>query len=127
MFYAKTQKIMRSGIEKYSIEFNSESVQILLKPIEDDIEFHICKDWQPNKSVSFLDIMNKKIDILGIEMIAKPYLYKSAIMYQKKYKDEGEVDTMIFKDKKELKVAVFLNKKAKEILTLEKQFERLGL
>ncbi len=49
-------------------------------------------------------------------------------MYSKYYDSNGdEINLFIFKKEQKLGVAVYKGKEFKEVVTLEKQFERLGL
>ena len=88
MIYAKTQKIMKTGISKYSKEFENtkEDTQILVTSDEGDgVDYTMCNKWNPAKKVSFKDIMNVRVDLLGFEeyenkergfVKGKLYLYK---------------------------------------------------
>lgn len=131
MILAKTQKIMKTGISKYSKELNisKEETQILVKSDEaDGVNYTICYNWNPKTKVSFKDIMDVKVDLLGFERLASPFLRKSIDMYAKYY--DGLVEEMnlfIFEKNNKVGVAVYSGKTFKEMLTLEKQFERLGI
>jgi hypothetical protein len=109
MIFQKTQKIMNTGIGKYSRinEVTEEQTQILVKAEGDEkVNYTICKEWKPLEVVSFKQIMDVRVDILGFEMLASLFIFK--------------------KDSK-LGIAVYEKNNFKEILTLEKQFERLGI
>ena len=70
--------------------------------------------------------MDVRVDILGFEMLASPFLRKSVDMYSKYYESD-DVNLFIFKKDSKLGIAVYEKNNFKEILTLEKQFERLGI
>ena len=131
MIYAKTKQIMNTGIAKYSdiYEQQVEDTQILIKSDDSDgVNYQMCKKWNPNEEVTFKDIMDAKVDILGFEYMSAPFLRKSVDMYAKKYEtDSPEMNLFIFKKDEKLGIAVYKQREFKEALTLQKQFERLGL
>lgn len=120
---------MNTGIGKYSRinEVTEEQTQILVKAEGDEkVNYTICKEWKPLEVVSFKQIMDVRVDILGFEMLASPFLRKSVDMYSKYYESD-DVNLFIFKKDSKLGIAVYEKNNFKEILTLEKQFERLGI
>jgi|TARA_B110000908_G_scaffold20981_1_gene23570 hypothetical protein len=132
MILGKTQKIMKTGIAKYSKEFEitKDNTQILITAQEKDgaLTFRMCNCWSPKQRVGFKDIMDVRVDMLGFEMMASPFLSKSVEMYAKYYDVlVKEINLFIFEKNDKVGVAVYENKKFKEAVSLEKQFERLGL
>jgi hypothetical protein len=131
MIFGKTQKIMKTGISKYSKEFKTtkENTQILVKANGDDgVSYTMCNNWKPKDEVSFKDIMDVRVDLLGFELMASPFLRKSVDMYAKYYDASNSIiNLFIFEKSDKIGVAVYENTKFKETLTLEKQFERLGI
>lgn len=131
MIFGKTQKIMKTGISKYSKEFETtkENTQILVKANkEDGVNYTMCNNWKPQNEVSFKDIMDVRVDLLGFEMMASPFLRKSVDMYAKQFDTSNSIiNLFIFEKSDKIGVAVYENTKFKETLTLEKQFERLGI
>ena len=131
MIYGKTKQIMNTGIDKYSdiYDLNVEDTQILVKSNDSDgVRYQMCKKWNPEEEVSFKDIMDAKVDILGFEYISAPFLRKSVDMYAKKYETNSpDMNLFIFRKNEKLGIAVYKHKEFKEALTLQKQFERLGI
>ena len=131
MIFGKTQKIMKTGISKYSKEFETtkENTQILVRANEGDgVNYTMCNSWKPQNEVTFKDIMDVRVDLLGFEMMASPFLRKSVDMYSKHYDtSNSQINLFIFEKSDKIGVAVYEGTKFKETLTLEKQFERLGI
>lgn len=128
MISAKANSIMNKGIEKYSKKHNT-LVQIRMSANETNgVKYEICTDWNPVESVSFKDLMDTRIDLLGIESLSEPFMRKSLKMYSDYY--EANIDTIsmfLFKKNGELQIAIYKDTAFKELLTLEKQFKRLGV
>ena len=131
MIFGKTQKIMKTGISKYSkeLEITKESTQILVTSDEaNGVDYTICESWKPNFKVSFKDIMDVRVDLLGFEMMAPPFLRKSVDMYANYYDTlPKEINLFIFEKNDKVGVAVYDKTVFKEAISLEKQFERLGI
>ncbi len=126
-----TSKIMLGGIFKYAniYQADEKDVQIrVTKKDEESLNFEMCENWQPKEVVTFKDILNKKIDILGYEQLSTPFLIKSLNLYEKEF-DLGKENLSIFLFIRNDKVglAVFEDKKNLKLLTLSKHFEQLGL
>lgn len=131
MIFVKTQKIMKTGIKKYSKVFNStkEDTQILVKSDEaNGVNYLMCNKWNPKQKVTFKDIMDVRVDLLGFEGLASPFLRKSIDMYAKYYDAlPDEMNLFIFEKNEKVGLAVYVRGVYKELIPLEKQFERLGL
>ena len=84
------KKIMMTGINKYAKVYDVEpkNIQILVKDKPDgSVIFTICKEFRVQEEVSFLQIMDKKMDIFQYESLASPYLKKSLEMYSQDTND----------------------------------------
>jgi len=84
------KKIMMTGINKYAkvYEVEPKNIQILVKDEpEGSVTFTICKEFRVQEEVSFLQIMDKKMDIFQYESLASPYLKKSLEMYSQATND----------------------------------------
>ena len=131
MILGKTQKIMKTGISKYSkeLEITKDSTQILVTSNETDgVDYQICNSWCPTLKVSFKDIMDVRVDLLGFEMMASPFLRKSVDMYADYYNTlPKEINLFIFEKNNKIGVGVYERTSFREAISLEKQFERLGI
>jgi hypothetical protein len=90
MIESIVKKIMITGINKYAKKYadSPKNIQILVKDIPNGVvSFTICKDFELKEEVSFLEIMDKKIDMFQYEAIASPYLKKSLEMYSENTND----------------------------------------
>lgn len=84
------KKIMMTGINKYAKVYDVEpkNIQILVKDDPDgSVTFTICKEFKVQEEVTFLQIMDKKMDIFQYESLASPYLKKSLEMYSQDTND----------------------------------------
>ena len=132
MILSKTQKIMKTGIAKYSksLERKEEDIQIQVKADQNSegVIYQICDKWNPKIEVSFKDIMDTKIDWLGFESMAAPFMRKSVDWYIKYYESiSSDISLFTFKKDNRIGVAVYHKLDVKEMITLEKQFQRIGL
>lgn len=126
-----TSKIMLGGICKYANIYQTEEKQVQIrvsKAPNNELNYEICQEWQPKEQVTFKDILNKKIDILGYEQLATPFLIKSLDLYQKEFSTEEEkLSIFLFNRNDKVGIAVFEEKKNLKLITLSKHFEQLGL
>ena len=76
------KKIMLTGIDKYANEYGLTDVDVQIKVLNkaDGVIYKICEKYITEKEeVSFLQIMNKKMDMFGYEGLASPFLKRSLI------------------------------------------------
>jgi hypothetical protein len=84
------KKIMLTGIKKYAniYEVEPKNIQIYVKDKPNgSVTFQICKEFKVQEEVSFLQIMDKKMDMFQYEALASPYLKKSLEMYAQNTND----------------------------------------
>jgi len=85
------KKIMNTGINKYAKEYIVPSNEVQIKVTNDPngtVIYAMCKNFKEVESVSFLQIMNKKMDIFQYEALANPFLKKSLELYAKESNDD---------------------------------------
>jgi hypothetical protein len=103
----QTQKIMREAIERYAKEndVSNERVQLLIYTDNPDLEpkYKVLLDNKPLKEVSFNEILNVKLDFLGREFIATPFITSTIKRLMNESSCEfNEVNVLIYpKDKTE--------------------------
>ncbi|MEI7509975.1 MAG: hypothetical protein WCJ62_10985 [Flavobacterium sp.] len=85
------KKIMITGLTKYAKAYNVTTGEVQIKVTNDingTVNYEICVQNNVVEKVRFINIMDKKIDFLGYESIANPFLKKSLEMYAKETNDE---------------------------------------
>tara|TARA_R110001599_G_scaffold171331_4_gene361964 strand:+ start:15314 stop:15715 length:402 start_codon:yes stop_codon:yes gene_type:complete len=74
----QTKKIMKNAIVRYAKEEEIETkrIQLLIYTDNPDLEpkYKVLKDNKEFKKVSFNDILNVKLDFLGREILATPFI-----------------------------------------------------
>ena len=77
----QTKKIMKAAIERYAEEekVDKNKVQLLIYTDNPDCEpkYKVLIHNKPLKQVSFNEILNVKLDFLGRELIATPFITSS--------------------------------------------------
>ena len=85
------KKIMTTGITKYAKAYNVPAEQVQIKVTNDPngtVFYTMCDNFKAVESVSFLQIMDKKMDIFQYEALANPFLKKSLELYANDTKDD---------------------------------------
>lgn len=80
------KKIMITGLTKYAKAYNVPISEVQIKvtnDIESTVNYEICLQNKIVEKVRFINIMDKKIDFLGYESVANPFLKKSLEMFSK--------------------------------------------
>jgi hypothetical protein len=84
MVEAIVKKIMTTGINKYAKLYNVSEDKVQIKVTNDPsgtVFYTMCNNFKEVEVVSFLQIMNKKMDIFQYETLANPFLKKSLGLY----------------------------------------------
>jgi hypothetical protein len=85
------KKIMTTGILKYAQSYDVSADRVQIKVTNDPngtVFYAMCNNFKEIESVSFLQIMNKKMDIFQYEALANPFLKKSLELYAKETNDD---------------------------------------
>jgi len=131
MVNAIVKKIMLKGIKKYAKVYNvpEKEVQIKVTDNEDGYVFYtICVNFQEKEQVTFLQIMDAKIDLLGYQQLANPFMKKSLEMYAKETEDDLiNVCSFIMNVKENIGLAFYNKYKCGKTISLGKHLEELGL
>ena len=125
------KKIMMTGINKYAQAYgtSNENVQIKVTDhIEGNVIYTMCNDFKDVEQVTFLNIMDKRMDFFGYEGLASPFLKKAlAIFATEAGCDVSEVNCFIMKHKETVGLAFYNGFKNGKNILLAKQLEQLGL
>lgn len=130
MVISKTTKIMQTGIKKFEAEFNVsvEETQIQVTMLETgEIVYKKVNNWLPISQVTFLEIMDKKYDFLGFEMMASPVMQQSIVLFAEQLKVSPlEINVFIFEHEKQIGIAVYHLQEHKKNILLKNHLENLG-
>jgi hypothetical protein len=125
------KKIMTTGILKYaqSYDVSADKVQIKVTNNPDGTVFYtMCNNFKEVERVSFLQIMNKKMDIFQYEALANPFLKKSLELYAKDTNDEViNVCSFIMQVNNNIGLAFYNGYKNGKNISLAKHLGELGL
>jgi hypothetical protein len=131
MVQAIVKKIMSKGIRKYAKVYEVPENEIQIKVTNDAngyVFYTICKNFKETERVTFLQIMDAKIDLLGYQQLANPFMKKSIEMYAKDTDDEIEnVCSFIMIVKENIGLAFYNKYKCGKTIALSKHLEELGL
>jgi hypothetical protein len=125
------KKIMMTGINKYSKQYATSNDNVQIKVTDDvngNVFYTMCNDFNDVEQVTFLNIMDKRMDFFGYEGLASPFLKKALSMFAQEVNcDIANVNCFILKHKETVGLAFYNgNKNGKNVL-LAKQLEQLGL
>lgn len=125
------KKIMLKGIKKYAkyYEVPENEVQIKVTNNVDGYVFYtICVQFQEKERVTFLQIMDTKMDLLGYQQIANPFMKKSLEMYAKDTEDDlVNVCSFIMNVKENIGLAFYNKYKCGKTISLGKHLAELGI
>lgn len=125
------KKIMTTGITKYAKAYNvpAEQVQIKVTNNPDGTVFYtMCNNFKEVERVSFLQIMDKKMDIFQYEALANPFLKKSLELYANDTNDDIlNVCSFIIKVNNNIGLAFYNGYKNGKNISLAKHLGELGL
>ena len=125
------KKIMTTGIVKYAkaYEVPADKVQIKVTNNPDGTVFYtMCNNFKEVERVSFLQIMDKKMDIFQYEALANPFLKKSLELYANDTNDVIlNVCSFIMQVNNNIGLAFYNGYKNGKSISLGKHLGELGL
>jgi len=130
----QTKKIMSSAIKRYSEEEKVETnkIQLLISTDNPDCEpqYQVLIHNKPLKKVSFNEILNVKLDFLGRELIATPFITSSLKkMIRENNCSYEEANVLIYatdKEAEDIKLYFFVNTTAAKSMTFKDIFADIG-
>jgi len=132
MVEAIVKKIMTTGINKYAKLYDVPAEKVQIKVTNDPngtVFYTMCNDFKEVEVVSFLQIMDKKMDIFQYETLANPFLKKSLEMYSNDTNDDVlNVCSFIMKvNNNNIGLAFYNGYKNGKNISLGKHLGELGL
>jgi hypothetical protein len=125
------KKIMTTGINKYATLYNVPAEQVQIKVTNDPtgtVFYTMCNNFKEVEVVSFLQIMNKKMDIFQYEALANPFLKKSLELYANDTNDDVlNVCSFIMQVNNNIGLAFYNGYKNGKNISLGKHLGELGL
>jgi hypothetical protein len=125
------KKIMTTGIVKYAQSYDISADKVQIKVTNDPsgtVFYTMCKNFKEVESVSFLQIMNKKMDIFQYEALANPFLKKSLQLYAKETNDDVlNVCVFIMQVNNNIGLSFYNKYKNGKNISLGKHLGELGL
>jgi len=125
------KKIMTTGITKYAKAYSVEPEQVQIRVTNDPngtVFYTIYKNFKEVERITFLQIMDKKMDIFQYEALANPFLKKSLEMYANDTKDNVlNVSSFIMKRNNDIELAFYNEYKNGKVISLGKHLRELGL
>jgi hypothetical protein len=122
-------KIMMTGINKYAEAYGASNDDVQIKVTDDEngnVFYTITKDFKDVEVVTFLNIMNKKMDFFGYEGLASPFLKKALRIFAEEVGCEiSNVNCFIVKHKKTIGLAFYDGFKSGKNILIAKQLEAL--
>ena len=125
------KKIMMTGIKKYAQAYGTSNEDVQIK-VTDDIDgnviYTMCNDFKDVQTVTFLNIIDKRMDFFGYEGLASPFLKKALGIFATETGCEvSQVNCFIMKHKETVGLAFYNGYKNGKNILLSKQLEELGL
>ena len=125
------KKIMMTGINKYAKLNDTSNENIQIKVTDDvngNVFYTICKDFKKVEQVTFLNILDKRMDFFGYEGLASPFLKKALSIFATESDCEiAKASCFIMKHKETIGLAFYNEFKNGKSISLAKQLEELGL
>ena len=125
------KKIMTTGIVKYAQSYDVSADKVQIKVTNDPsgtVFYTMCNNFKEVESVSFLQIMNKKMDIFQYEALANPFLKNSLQLYAKETNDDVlNVCVFIMQVNNNIGLSFYNGYKNGKNISLGKHLGELGL
>ena len=122
---------MTTGIEKYAKAYGVPANEVQIKVTDNPngtVVYTMCKQFKEVEQVSFLQIMDKKLDLFQYEALANPYLKKSLEIYAKDTNDDVQnVCSFIMQVQNNIGLAFYNGYKNGKNVSLAKELAELGL
>lgn len=92
-------KIINRGLDNFQTQFqaqpNTTQIRVYLDEGGEAVRYDACVNWQPKQTVSFKEILNKKMDLMGYEQMSTPVFYKALVLFSNQFEKPIE-QTSVF-------------------------------
>ena len=125
------KKIMVGGIDKYAKLHNVQPEMVQIKVVNNEngtVFYKICNNFKEVESATFLQIMNKKMDLFGYESMSNPFMKKALVSYADETNDDVKnVSCFILKRNDNIQIAFYNGFKNGKITALKNLLREMGL
>jgi hypothetical protein len=125
------KKIMMTGLTKYAKKYEVSTEQVQIKVTDNPmgtVFYDICVGFETKERVTFLNIMDKKLDLLQYEAISNPFMKSSLNKYATETEDDVEnVCSFILKHNDNIGLSFYNKFKNGKNVLLGKHLSELGL
>ena len=126
----QTKDVMRNAIIRFAEENEIDNTESQIMICSDDPEclpsYKVLKSYKPQKDITFKELLNVKVDFLGREIIATPFIKNCIKRLTKEnsctYKDINVVVYSKDQECKNIKMYLFVNHKPTKELTFDYLF-----
>ena len=129
MIVAQTKKIMTKAIDRYAEVYgvDKSNVQLMIRPKNNEFAptYDVCKEYRKVEEVTFAQILNVRLDFLGREMIATPFIKNSLVRMSKETQSNWkDINVIIYYNntKDDILMYLFTNKSPNKAITFEYLF-----
>lgn len=123
-------KIIFTGLKNYSKTYQVLQEKTHIRIYFDEVQtvkYDMCIEWQPKETVTFKQILNKKLDLLGYEALATPIFKKSLDLVSEELKiEKNDISIFIFSQSNILGLCVFNKAEHVKTLNLSEHLSELG-
>lgn len=125
------KKIMTTGINKYAKAYNVPADKVQIKVTNDPngtVFYTMCNNFKEVEIVTFLQIIDKRMDVFQYEALANPFMKKSLELYAKDTNDDIlNVCSFIMQVNNNIGLAFYNGYKNGKNISLKNHLGELGL
>lgn len=111
MIESIVNKIIIGGIQNFAKTYESTNDTTQIRIYYDEnrqVAYDACVNWQPKERVSFKQILNKKLDLLGYEQLSTPIFEKALVRFSDQFDiPESDISVFIFYLKNQIGLCIF--------------------
>lgn len=131
MVFGITQKIFNTGLLKFSkienVELEKTQIHITMDD-EGNLTYKTAIDYVPKETVTFLQIMDKKMDLLGYKALSTPVIQNSIIIFCNEFKIMLEnISVFVTNQNGILYLMIYDEKKFVKHITLKQHLSNMKL